>query len=842
MDELLFRNGGALGRAMAERDWDDTAVGVPDTWPAALRNMVRIVLTSRFSMWAAWGPELTFFYNDAYRRDTLQAKHPGALGRPASEVWAEIWPDIGPRIRSVLDTGIATWDEDLLLFLERSGYPEETYHTFSYSPVDGDDGRTEGMLCVVVETTERVLGERRMATLRDLAAAVTATRTERDVLAAVSQELARNRADVPFSATYLVDDDGTARLVAASGIAPGPPPPPETIRADEPHPAWPLDRLREGEQVVVDDLVGRFADLPTGAWQQPPHTAVAVPLSVSTAQERGPVTGFLVVGLNPHRLLDDPYRGFVELLANQIASGLVNAGSYEAELRRAEALAELDRAKTDFFSNVSHEFRTPLTLIAGPLAELRSSPVVAADDSAREELAVIERNANRLGKLVNTLLDFSRLQAGRIQARFEPVDLAATTTELASVFRSAIERAGLHFRVDCPPLTHAVFVDRDMWEKVVLNLLSNAVKFTFEGGITVTLREDGGAAVLTVSDTGTGVPADELPRLFERFHRIERARARSGEGSGIGLAMVRELIGLHGGTITAESVEDVGTTFTVRLPLGSAHLPPEQVAPTAAATGVSAAAAPFVAEALRWLPAADEASPALPVGDTAAADPPAVVRGRVLVADDNADMRDYLRRLLSTRYHVEVVPDGQAALEVALADPPDLVVSDVMMPRLDGMGLLAALRADDRTARVPVLLLSARAGQEAAVEGLAAGADDYLVKPFSARELIARVGAHLELGRVRRDAEERFRAMADLAPALIWVADAQGQRGFLNAGWREFTGADPAEDLEHRWRERLPPDDRDRYLEVVSPAVAQHRPWEIEYRLRRSDGAYHWLL
>jgi anti-anti-sigma factor len=339
------------------------------------------------------------------------------------------------------------------------------------------------------------------------------------------------------------------------------------------------------------------------------------------------------------------------------------------------------------------------------------------------------------------------------------------------------------------------------------------------------------------------VPAEELPRLFERFHRIERARSRSGEGSGIGLAMVRELVGLHGGTITAESEPDVGTTFTVRLRLGSAHLPAEHVAPAAATTGVSAAAAPFVAEALRWLPDDDPtAVPAVPVTDTAEDDPRAVAPGRVLVADDNADMREYLRRLLSSRYRVEAVPDGQAALEVALADPPDLVVSDVMMPRLDGMGLLAALRADDRTARVPVLLLSARAGQEAAVEGLAAGADDYLVKPFSARELIARVGAHLELGRVRRDAEERFRAMADLAPALIWVADAQGQRGFLNAGWREFTGAEATEDLEHRWRERLHPDDRDRYLELVSPAVAGHLPWEIEYRLRRADGAYHWLL
>src|SRR4051794_8403747 len=842
MDDLLFRNGGDLGRAMAECDWSRTAVGAPDTWPAALRNMVRIVLTSRFSMWAAWGPELTFFYNDAYRRDTLQAKHPWALGRPGSEVWAEIWDDIGPRIRSVLETGVATWDEDLLLFLERSGYPEETYHTFSYSPLDGDSSGPEGMLCVVTETTARVVGERRMETLRDLAAAVAATRTEADVLAAVKAQLGGNTADLPFGLVYLLDADGGARLAASSGIEPGSPAAPLLVSPDD-SALWPLDRLRAGEQALVD-LTGR-SDLPTGSWQQPPSSAVAVPMATS-AHEHGPTTGFLVVGLNPHRPFDDAYRGFVELVGGQIASGLVNAGSYEAERRRAESLAELDRAKTDFFSNVSHEFRTPLTLISGPLAELRDSPGVQGDPRAREELEVIERNAMRLGKLVNTLLDFSRLQAGRIEARFQPVDLAATTAELASVFRSAVERADLEFTVDCPPQEQPVFVDLDMWEKVVLNLLSNAVKFTFEGGITVAVRQTADSALLMVAGTGTGVPAAELPRLFERFHRVERARSRSGEGSGIGLAMVRELVGLHGGTISASSVPDVGTTFTVTLPLGAAHLPAEQVTPEAAHAAVSASAAPFVAEALRWLPgagdAAEQPDPTPPPAEPALADPLLTAPGRVVVADDNADMRDYLHRLLTPRYRVQVVPDGQAALEAVLDDPPDLVISDVMMPRLDGMALLSQLRADPRTERVPVLLLSARAGQEAAVEGLSAGADDYLEKPFSARELLARVGAHVQLGRVRREAEERFRAMADLAPALIWGTDAGGRRIFLNAGWQEFTGAPGAEDLQNHWRARLHPDDEERYLDLVGAAAAEHRPWEVEYRLRRADGAYHWLL
>ncbi|MCU1668647.1 MAG: multi-sensor signal transduction histidine kinase [Blastococcus sp.] len=840
LERSLFAHGGELGREMSARQWAETPVGPPSGWPSGLRNAVRIVLTSRFSMWAAWGPELTTFYNDAYRENTLQAKHPRALGRPAREVWAEIWHDIGPRIQSVLDTGVATWDEDLLLFLERSGYPEETYHTFSYSPLDGDDGRIEGMLCVVTETTERVVGERRMAHLRDLAAAVATTRVEADVLAAVADQLGRNPADLLFAAVYLFDESGIARLGCAAGIEPGAVAAPAVLRPDDAAPVWPLARILAGEQVLVDDLRERFAELPTGAWAQPPSHAVAVPIASST-QGRAPVTGFLVVGLNPHRRYDDAYRGFVELVANQIGSGLLNAGSYEAERLRAEALAELDRAKTDFFSNVSHEFRTPLTLIMGPVAELRASPAVDGDPRLREELEVIERNALRLGKLVNTLLDFSRIQAGRIDARFEPVDLAEVTTELASVFRSAVERAGLSFVVDCAPVTEPVHVDLDMWEKVVLNLLSNALKFTFDGEIAVRVRQVDGAAQLTVHDTGTGIPADELPRLFERFHRVADGRGRSGEGSGIGLAMVRELVSLHGGTIAVASTPDVGTTFTVTLPLGTAHLPTDRIAPAPAssAPAVSAAAAPFVAEALRWVPSVGDAGE--PDLATVTAQP-AGTGGRVLIADDNADMREYLLRLLEPHYVVAAVGDGRAALEAARSDPPDLLLSDVMMPGMDGMELLAAFRADGRTSRIPVVLLSARAGQQAAVEGLAAGADDYLVKPFSAQELLARVGAHLHLGRARRAAEERFTAMADLAPALIWVADSVGRRVFVNRGWTQFTGRSTNDELGVGWTDRVHPEDRDRYAETVNAATAERRGWEVEFRLRRTDGAYHWLL
>ncbi|GAA2642209.1 SpoIIE family protein phosphatase [Paractinoplanes durhamensis] len=764
MSEDVFAAGDDVGRDLAAVDWAATPLGPPEQWPQSLRTSVSILLSSRFPMWMAWGPQLTFFCNAAYRRDTLGQKYPWALGRPASDVWAEIWGDIGPRIDTVLAAGEATWDEALLLFLERSGYTEESYHTFSYSPLRDDDGALVGMLCVVSEETERVIGERRMATLRDLGSDPSAVRTESQMLAFAGAQLGHNRRDLPFTLTYLLDD-GAARLAATTGIDAGHP-----IAAH----AWPAAQLARGESVLVP-LTGDLpaGDLPTGDWAEPPREALLLPL----LQQGGAPYGFLVAAINRFRELDEAYRGFLTLVAGHVAAGVASARNYEAQQRRAEELTELDRAKTAFFSNISHEFRTPLTLIMGPAEELHSRTDIR-DEGVRADLDVIHRNGLRLGKLVNTLLDFSRIEAGRMQAGFEPVDLSATTTELASVFRSAIERAGLAFEVDCPPLAQPVHLDREMWEKVVLNLLSNALKFTFTGTVRVAVRADGDRAVVTVTDTGIGVPADEMPRLFERFHRIENARSRSNEGSGIGLALVKELVELNGGTITADSTVGAGTTFVIRLPFGAGHLPAG-----GGTTGVSATADPYVQEALRWVPGAAEEAPEVVAPATGA---------RVLIADDNADMRDYLTRLLRSAGHrVEAVGDGQAALESARAQNPDLVVSDVMMPRLGGLELVAALRADPRTAGTPVLLLSARAGQEAAIEGLEAGADDYLVKPFSAAELLARVRANVELARLRNHHARWRTALIDSLQEAFFVCDDDGAIIEMNSTFADILGYGP---------------------------------------------------
>ena len=274
-----LRDAGDVGRDLLAVDWGETPLGPPEQWPRSLSTIVQVMVTSRFSMWMAWGPELTFFCNDAYRRDTLGKKYPWALGRPASEVWAEIWDDIGPRIEAVLQTGVATWDESLLLFLERSEYVEETYHTFSYSPLTDDTGTIVGMLCVVSEDTDRVIGERRMATLRELGSETTTGRDERAYLEAAALHLEANHRSLPFTMIYLLSEDGSsAELVEATGITPGHAAAPAVMDARRGKAVWPVAEVARGRTVVVRDLAERFEGLPTGGWDRGPTTAVVMPL------------------------------------------------------------------------------------------------------------------------------------------------------------------------------------------------------------------------------------------------------------------------------------------------------------------------------------------------------------------------------------------------------------------------------------------------------------------------------------------------------------------------------------------------------------------------------------
>ncbi len=762
----FLKGGGEAGARIRAFDWNNSALGPPASWPQSLKTIVRVMLDSRYAMWMLWGSERTFFCNEAYL-PTVGIRRDWVMGTRADKVWEEIWPEIGPRIQHVLRHGEATWDEGLLLFLERSGFVEETYHTFSYSPVYDDHGTIAGMLCVVTEVTERVIAERQLHTLRDLAARSSGT-TVKQAADSLVTVLCSVPEDVPFACLYLLDSPKRGMWLAARhGDIPEAYRPSEIVLS-EPDGPWPLAAAIESGLTQIVTLAGGI-ELRVPSWTDRVARAIILPVR----SQGSPATlGVLVAGLSPRRPLDESYRGFFDLVRSQFAATLADSQALESERARAEALAELDRAKTTFFSNVSHEFRTPLTLMLGPAADLLEEPVL--DESVRRRVEILHRNALRLQRLVNSLLDFTSIEAGRSQQSFQATDLAALTSDLASNFRSACQSAGLELRIDCPPLSRAVFVDREMWEKVVLNLLSNAFKFTLAGSITVALSEEADTVCLRVVDTGAGIAPDQLPRVFQRFHRIAGSQARSHEGSGIGLALVQELVKLHGGAVQVESTLGTGSAFTVRLPFGHAHLPAERVSneepePLSLTTHPRT----FVEEIAGWS-FQDELDTAaeLPVADGAA-------RPLVLLADDNADMRQYVAKLLGASYEVMTVGDGQAALAAAARRRPDLVLSDVMMPKLDGHGLLKALRADPETAGVPVILLSARAGEQATIEGLAAGADDYLIKPFSARELLARVGGALALAHVRSEAaerlrasDERFKAVQEASPDGFVVLDA----------------------------------------------------------------------
>ncbi len=836
---LLANPDAKVAQRLFNTDWAKHPLGPVERWPQSLRTMVHTMLASRFQMWLGWGPELYFFYNDAYA-PTLGLKEERAFGTPFRVLWPEIWPDLAPRIQAVMRDGKATWDEALILFLERNGYPEETYHTFSYSPVREDTGNIGGLFCTVTEVTDRVIAERRMLLLRELSSGLALAKEEKDLFEVVGGCWQERPQDLPFALVYLVETDGkNAALACAHGAAAGSELAPALLPLDGVS-TWPAREVLEtAKSVKVHDLAHRFPVVPNGPWNKPPRDAVVVPIA---QQGQTGIAGFMIVGINPYRPFDAAYEGFLELLAGQIAAGLSSARAYAAERKRAEALAEIDRAKTTFFSNVSHELRTPLTLMLGPLEDIANQPGADGVARSRELATVAHRNGLRLLKLVNTLLDFSRIEAGRMQASFAPTELGAFTADLASTFRSAVEKAGVKFTVDCPPLAEPAFVDRDLWEKIVLNLLSNAYKFTLAGEISIALRAEPERLRLEVSDTGPGIPEAAQTRLFERFYRIEGTPGRTQEGTGIGLALVRDLVKLHGGTVEVRSKVGQGSTFTVTLPRGAGHLPAERIVHTDRAA--RPAARTYLEEALRWdgdsLPVASPSSPAETSAQT----------GRVLLVDDNADMRDYVQRLLSERFEVVTARDGQQALEQIDAMRPDLVLSDVMMPRLDGFGVVRALRSNPKWQALPIILLSARAGEEARVEGIGRGADDYLVKPFSARELIARVGTHLELARVRREAaakvreaEERFRLAVQAADVGIWAWDIPENRVEWSDRTREIFGvqSSPAANGLETFIDRVHPDDRASAAAAVRATMDEDRPYRTEVRIVRPDVGVRWI-
>ncbi len=742
--------GGEMGRRIREYDWSKTSLGPTNTWPKSLQTCIRIMLASRQPIWIGWGKDLIKFYNDPYK-SIVGGMHPWALGSPASVVWKNIWPQIEPMLRQVMEEDEGTYVEEQLLIMDRNGYAEETYYTFSYTPIPGDEGGTAGMICANTDDTQRIISDRQLRTLTEMGNALIDCKTDQDVYATAIQTLAHNPHDFPFALCYTLSGD-TLTLAAHTKLEEGDLGRIQrvlNIHAGTETSQYAERALTQRTKEILPGLQERVGITTMGAWKVAPDNSVIIP--IAHASQKDPY-GILVVGANPHRLLDDKYMGFFGMIGDQIATSLSTVHATEVERKRVEALAEIDKAKTTFFSNISHEFRTPLTLLLGPIRDAMNEPEKV--DSNKQRMDVAYRNALRMQKLVNMLLDFSRIEAGRMDANLKSTNISELTEDLVSTFRSAIEKAGMKLLVDVSKFDTPVMVDVDMWEKIVLNLVSNAFKYSTEGTIAVVLRRIDNQIELSVSDTGHGIPESELDKIFERFHRVQNVAGRSQEGTGIGLAMVKELVKLHSGTIQVRSKLKEGSTFTVTIPVRIGEtVKPEKI------ENHIADSESYREEAQQWI---DLVATAEPTNASAK-------KLTVVLADDNRDMRLYIQRLLSEEYRVIETTNGENAYLKALELRPDAVITDIMMPVLDGFGLIKKLRSNQLTRHIPVIVLSARAGEESKVEGIRAGADDYLVKPFSSKELMAKVHSLISMSKERARSEAHLRQLFRNAPVPIAI-------------------------------------------------------------------------
>lgn len=760
----FMSSGGVMGEQIRNLDWSKNPLGAPENWSQSLQSTVSIMLANRFPMLLWWGPQYISLYNDAYA-PIFGTKHPWALGLPVKECWSEVWEVLQPLIDTPFQGGPSTWIEDFLLLINRNDSLEEAHFTVAYSPVPDSsvESGIGGVLASVHEITEKIINERAMGTLRELGAVAFEEKSLDVIYRNLAQALAKNNKDFPFALVYkITGDKNTVTVAASTGININQNVFPAQIEIAQPTEATKdfCEAFSENK-IVVSNIIEQDRTFPKGVWETAPTQFVHIPISAAGASHPYCIVS---AALNPYRKFDNTFKEFCQLIGERVSIEINKMLALEEEINRSESLAEIDRAKTVFFSNISHEFRTPLTLILGPLEELLKQPESNFSQKNLLSLETTHRNAMRLLKLVNTLLDFSTIESGKQQANFVLTDISSFTNKLAETFQDLMDKAGLKFNINIDIVSQPVYVDKQMWEKIVFNLLSNAFKYTLNGAISLNLTSKNDKVLLEVKDTGTGIPQKELVKIFDRFHRVQGAQGRTHEGSGIGLSFIKELVNLHGGTIIAASEEEKGSTFTVTIPTGKKHLPAGQISNDESFfTEISSNV--YLEEAAALL----EDVPAKSNLESTLQKDRKKENGTVLIVEDNADMRQYLSTLLEKNYNIVTAENGMDALHKIQNKQPTVVITDMMMPVMDGAHLIHELKSNPATSRLPVIILSARAGEEARIDGYDIGADDYLVKPFSAKELLSRVRAQIKIVKLRNEMEENVRNLFMEAPAMICI-------------------------------------------------------------------------
>ena len=437
------------------------------------------------------------------------------------------------------------------------------------------------------------------------------------------------------------------------------------------------------------------------------------------------------------------------------------AHQLQIEELESTRMHELDRLKSQFFANISHEFRTPLTLILGPARQLLEG---SNDEETRTKADLIHRSARRLNRLVDELLDLAKIEAGEMKLSTRPVNVISAVHDVVLTFQPLAERKKITCRCSCDEHEIVAHLDRVKIDKILTNVLSNAFKFTPDGGrvdvsVSVQPSEEGGAVAITIADTGIGIPAEHLDKIFDRFYQVDGSHTREQEGTGIGLALTKELVELHKGRIEVESVEGRGSTFRLIFPLGTAHLKPEEI-------GGDAGECPHE----KATPQADEGVTGT---DEHGRDRGVSEKGglpSLLIVEDNADVRKYVSSILENSYRIIEAQDGEEGFDKSVGCIPDLIITDLMMPKMDGFHLCGKLKADSRTSHIPVIMLTAKATSKDKIDGLESGADDYIMKPFEARELEARIRNLIEQ---RKRLHEHFRTygLVDMAAQNVTSVD-----------------------------------------------------------------------
>jgi PAS domain S-box-containing protein len=858
-----------MGARMRAFDWAQTSLGPVADWPQSLRTAASLLLSSRHPMFIWWGPDLIQLYNDGYRPSLGSQMHPRALGQRGKDFWEEIWPIIGPQIAGVMTNGQETWNEDQLVAFDRNGYLEEIYFTYGYSPIRDESGGVGGTLVVCTETTQRVLGERRLRTLHDLATRSVGTSRAEEACRLAGTVLASNPWDLPFALLYLLDEPRCrAHLAGLAGIAAQTPASPATVDLDvdlsasSGPPSWPLARVAaSGRAELVENLGDTFGRLPEGAWPVPPCAALVLPV---TLPGQALPTALLVAALNPRKALDPEYRSFLDLTAGQVAAALAYSRAYQEERRRAETLAEIDRARTataavegalrdseeryrtlsdavlqllwindadgrtlhynqrwqDYFrrpeedyaglgwrdlvhpddrealgaaradgisraeayefeyrllrhdgeyrwhiartvpqkdgsgrvlfwfgtatdihdlkqaedqlrqakeiaeaanqakdrflATLSHELRTPLTPVLAVISRLERESGLASP--LRAELARVRRNVELEARLIDDLLDLTRITRGKLELRREVVDLGQVLGQALETCGPDVERFAI--TVDLAARDPHVWGDAPRLAQVFCNLLHNAVKFSPQGGALNLRSRDLGPErlALEVEDTGIGIEPEVLPRIFDGFEQGERTITRRFGGLGLGLAISKAIIELHGGTLSAASRgPGQGAVFTVELPAGMPSTP----------AGAAATA-----------DAADPAGPAKPAEVNAAGEPSL----HILLIEDHLDTALAMTELLISMGHRVTAASGvRAGLAAAAAAQGaangghiDLVVSDLGLPDGHGHDLMRELKSRYGLAGIA---LSGYGMEEDVEQSRAAGFDLHLTKPVGIQVL-----------------------------------------------------------------------------------------------------------